>query len=524
MSRVTQSTLTDSQRESLQYYTGSWPISPFDFSKPSTPDSGTLPSLPQVTWNPLPGPQSLAWNSPAQTLGYGGSPGGGKTDLLLGLAGMQHRRAVIFRREFPRVRAIIERSREVFAPNPEDHAKDSYNEQLHLWRLRGSRTIEFASMQREEHKKNYQGRPYDFHGFDEATEFSESQVRFVTGWNRSAVPGQRCRAVLTFNPPLDDTGLWVIKFFGPWIDPDYTGERAMPGELRWFISTDDGDREVPAGTKHAKSRTFIPAALADNPFLVETDYESTLLALPFEVREVLLGNFANAGKQSNPWAVIPRAWIEAAQRRWTAERPSGPPSAVGQDVARGGKDNTVNARWYGAWVDHLQIVPGAQTPDGPSAAGLLINDIAHGALIGVDIIGVGGSSFDSLKMAGASVIGVNFSESAGELRDRSKRLRFYNVRAAAYWKMREALDPDHGDNIALPPDPLLLQELAAARYSLTARGILVEEKDDIIERIGRSPDRADAVVIGHWASTGSSAMQLLNFYRRQAAQQKEETR
>jgi len=63
--------------------------------------------------------------------------------------------------------------------------------------------------------------------------------------------------------------------------------------------------------------------------------------------------------------------------------------------------------------------------------------------------------------------------------------------------MREALDPeqDGGSPIALPPDPVLAADLAAPRWRLGLRGIEIESKDDIRDRIGRSPDRGDAVVM-----------------------------
>jgi hypothetical protein len=41
--------------------------------------------------------------------------------------------------------------------------------------------------------------------------------------------------------------------------------------------------------------------------------------------------------------------------------------------------------------------------------------------------------------------------------------------------------------IALPPDGELRADLAAPTYEATARGILIEEKDKIRKRIGRSP-------------------------------------
>src|SRR3989442_15577205 len=45
---------------------------------------------------PFPGPQTLALENKADILLYGGAPGGGKTDLLLGLAPLHHRRAIQF--------------------------------------------------------------------------------------------------------------------------------------------------------------------------------------------------------------------------------------------------------------------------------------------------------------------------------------------------------------------------------------------------------------------------------------------
>ncbi|MGE8943112.1 hypothetical protein ACO2I3_14460 [Leptospira interrogans] len=71
---------------------------------------------------------------------------------------------------------------------------------------------------------------------------------------------------------------------------------------------------------------------------------------------------------------------------------------------------------------------------------------------------------------------------------------------------REALDPDqpNGSPIALPDDPVLLGDLTAPTSDILPRGILIESKDDVKARIGRSPDRGDAVVMA-W-SQGQSAL------------------
>jgi hypothetical protein len=72
-----------------------------------------------------------------------------------------------------------------------------------------------------------------------------------------------------------------------------------------------------------------------------------------------------------------------------------------------------------------------------------------------------------------------------------------NLRARNWWRLREDLDPSSGQNLALPPDPELRADLCAPTWKLTARGILVESKEDIIARIGRSPDKGDSLVYAH---------------------------
>jgi len=162
--------------------------------------------LQQVTdktarWTPQNKPQWFAFLSRADEIFYGGAAGGGKSDLILGLAGNAHHRSIIFRRVFPNLRFLIERSRQIYNPDSNEHQKDSYNESLHVWRLESGSMIEFGAMQYEKDKTNFQGRPHDFIAFDEAPEFTESQIQFVTAWNRTTDEGQRVRVILTGNPP-----------------------------------------------------------------------------------------------------------------------------------------------------------------------------------------------------------------------------------------------------------------------------------------------------------------------------------
>ena len=444
-------------------------------------------------WSPLPGPQSEAFNSPADELLYGGAAGGGKTDLLLGLAYKEHKRALILRREYPRLNAIVERSREIYAKNGE------YNETKGIWKFKHYKRVRFASVQHEKDKRGFQGQAQDFYGFDEITEFTESQYRFLTAWNRSAHPNQRCRIVCTCNPPTSAEGDWILRHWGAWLDPSRPNP-AKPGELRFYTTIDGKDVEFmtdePVEVKgklvKPRSRTFIPAKVQDNPYLINSGYIETLQALPEPLRSKLMFGDFSAGREDDAYQVIPTEWVRMAQERWK-ERPDAPQTAIGVDVARGGADKTVIAVRYGNWLDELKTYPGTSTPDGPAAAALVMAQRRDKSIINVDVIGVGTSVYDHLKGLTDGVMPINGAERS-TAKDKTGELRFVNLRAQYYWQLREALDPTSGEDIALPPDTELLSDLCAPTWKLTIRGIQIEAKDDLIKRIGRSPDKGDAVV------------------------------
>ena len=80
-----------------------------------------------------------------------------------------------------------------------------------------------------------------------------------------------------------------------------------------------------------------------------------------------------------------------------------------------------------------------------------------------------------------------------------------------WWKFREALEPGLGEPIALPPDPDLLADLSAPTWKLGRNGILIEEKAAIKARLGRSPDKGDAVV-NAWSYGESSVEARIRVY------------
>jgi hypothetical protein len=363
--------------------------------------------------------------------------------------------------------------------------------------------------------------------FDEATEFQEAVVRFLMGWNRTTIPGQRCRVVLTFNPPTTPEGEWIIRFFAPWLDPKHPNP-AKPGELRWFAMIEGEEIERPDGQPfwhkardgrmeeiQPRSRSFIPAKLSDNPVLAKSGYGAQLQALPEPLRSQMLYGDFNIGVSDDPWQVIPTAWVEAAMQRWErtpkpqTKNKEGkwvdvPLSALGVDPSRGGAAKTIIAPRFDNWFAPLIAYQGEITSDGPKVGALILRHWSDNAVINIDALGIGTSATDWLKSDPEIPVNAINSAQPTKMRDKSGKFRLVNMRTAMYWKLREALDPDGGLNICLPRDAELKSDLCAPRYGVTAQGIAVEPKHGqggvkgVADRLGRSPDKGDAVVYANW--------------------------
>jgi Terminase large subunit, T4likevirus-type, N-terminal len=457
-----------------------------------------LAGRPLPLWAPLPGPQTLAYHTQADELFYGGAAGGGKSDLLLGLAGTAHSKSLILRRESTQLQELLHRSHDLF------EGVGRFNGALNTWRLPAGRMIELAGCKLEQSKQKWKGRAHDLKAFDELPDFTESQYLFITAWNRTTVQGQRCRIVGAGNPPTTSEGEWVIKRWAPWLDETHK-YKAKPGELRWYAIVDAKEVEREDGRRFAwkkevirpKSRTFLPAFVQDNPYLMATGYVTTLQGLPEPMRSQLLFGDFTVGREDDTWQVIPTDWVKAAMNRWTPDGKRGQLSEVGVDIAHGGPAKTVLAKRYGNWFAPLEKYPGKTTDTGMKAAALIQQAIREcpQALVCIDATGVGASAFDACKeLRMPHGLAVIFSGKT-EARDRTGLLQFVNIRAFAYWALRDLLDPVKGQNLALPPDQELLSDLTAPRWSMTMQGIKVEPKEDIVKRLGRSPDCADAVVL-----------------------------
>ena len=196
--------------------------------------------------------------------------------------------------------------------------------------------------------------------------------------------------------------------------------------------------------------------------------------------------------------VIPLSWIEAANERWEIWHESKewlPFTAVGVDVGRSTDgDKTLLALRHGDVITELQRFAVADTMISAGHVASILK--ARGGYGMIDLIGIGAGVYDRLREQGLEVKPFNAGASAEGMKDRSEELEFLNLRAAAWWRFRELLDPAFGSTVCLPPDDRLLGDLCAPHWRVTSSGkVQIESKDEIRKRLGRSTDDGDAVVM-----------------------------
>lgn len=477
-------------------------------------------------WVPNPGAQSDAYFSQADEIGFGGEAGPGKTALIIGLSLTRHKRCLVMRRTNKEAAALVDEYEMVLGAKPrmDQYGAFRYND----------RKIRIGGVQHESDKQKYKGQPYDLIAFDEVVDFTRTQYEFIIQWNRSTDPDQRCKVVATFNPPTHPTGLWVIERFAPWLDPKHPNP-AESGEVRWFTSINDVDTEVDGPGPHviegeakpvmAKSRTFIRGHLEENVVLARTGYDATRAASSGELRSAYRdGNF-EAALQDVPGQCIPSDWVRAAQARWTRDPPEDVPMcSMGVDCSGGGKDPMVLYCRYDGWFAEPIEIPGKDLDIkkmGRHGAGIVITHRRDNALVIVDMGGgYGGSIYEHLDSNGVEVQGFLGSEKTFR-RSGDKRYKFTNKRSAAYWIFREALDPGQpgGSPIALPPSRKLFADLTTPTFEVTPNGIKLEDKDDVMERLGRSTDEGDACVMA-WFEGSKAVTNALQWAEQRLARKK----
>lgn len=209
-------------------------------------------------WIPFEGAQEEFCSRGEFEVLYGGQAGPGKTDCLIALATRQidHPKysGLIMRRTFPQLQEIIDRCHELYP-----QLQGVYKATEHRWYFPSGAKITLGHMQHENDKYNYQGKEYQFVGFDELTQFTESQYLYLFSRVRSSAEGLEASVRCTTNP--GGIGhFWVRDRFVTIAEP-----------LETHIDPVSG-----------LSRAFIPGKLEDNPALLKNDpqYAARLDGLP----------------------------------------------------------------------------------------------------------------------------------------------------------------------------------------------------------------------------------------------------
>lgn len=248
---------------------------------------------------------------------------------------------------------------------------------------------------------------------------------------------------------------------------------AHPGA--WNLLHIDSENNPNART----GRTVI-SGLATRDFIEERRNEWGEDSAAFQVR--IKGNFPSQADN----AVIALGLVQAAEERWAAT-PFDGELVLGVDVARFGDDESVIQPRRGQRTIPPEVVQGM---DVVQVAGK-VRQVAktqrrngEKVRVHVDEIGVGAGVVDILKQdEDLTVVGVNVAETA-------TAEGYSRLRDQIWFAMKDWLK----EGGALHEDHRLHSELVAPTYQFDAQGRqLVESKKDIKKRLGRSPDRADAL-------------------------------
>lgn len=191
------------------------------------------------------------------------------------------------------------------------------------------------------------------------------------------------------------------------------------------------------------------------------------------------GKFPDTGDDT----VIGLNLVEAAQAR---ELEPGIPVVIACDVARFGDDETVIAVREDQRVRIRERYIGKPTTHTSGRVAEIAGEFPRDQVqIVIDDAGVGGGVTDQLRAAGWSVTAFGAGEQARDPKS------FPNRRSELWFQGAAQME-----DLDLDDDEQLAADLSSPRYSFDLKlRRVVEKKDETKKRLGRSPDRADAVLL-----------------------------
>jgi hypothetical protein len=231
-----------------------------------------------VIWTPQP-KQAFMLSRGEDEGFYGGAAGGGKSDYLvieaLRQVNIPHYRGLILRKTVPELEQLIERANSYYT---KVSPKVKFNETKHTFTFPSGAKIQFGSLFRTADKFKYQGLQYDFVGFDELTQFTYEEYRYLKSRNRGNGADTKVYLRSTGNPGGVGHG---------WVKSEFVTAGA-PGTTIW----QKNEVKKPDGTIETfySSRIFVPSSVFDNKILLSNDreYLKRLASLPEAERNALL--------------------------------------------------------------------------------------------------------------------------------------------------------------------------------------------------------------------------------------------
>ena len=180
-------------------------------------------------------------------------------------------------------------------------------------------------------------------------------------------------------------------------------------------------------------------------------------------------------------------------------------NVLGVDVAGMGRDSTCYVHRRDNYVAPFRSQNSGGHADHMRVAGEICSERRRSMnlFVSIDTIGEGAGVYSrvvELEQSEAGyIISCKFSEGAKaqngrELRDVTGQYQFVNMRAWLFWAVRDWLNPKNETGAMLPPDTGFDEEAQEIRWFFRSDGkIQIEPKEDIKTRLGRSPDKFDAL-------------------------------
>lgn len=244
----------------------------------------------EIVFKPNEGPQSDFLAASEREVLYGGAAGGGKSYALIAdplrYFGNKYFNGLLVRRTTEELRDLIWETQQLY---PQTYPKARWLEKKSQWVFPSGARMWMSYLERDEDVRRYQGQQFSWIGFDELT---QHPTPFAWNYMRSRLRTSRGSGLPLFMRATTNPGGlghgWVKRMF---IDP------APYGKSFWATDIDTGKILVdPQTNKPLFERRFIPAKLADNPYLSEDgQYRLNLLSLPeMQQRQLLEGDWTIA--------------------------------------------------------------------------------------------------------------------------------------------------------------------------------------------------------------------------------------